>query len=203
MKNTYSLYSIPLTVIKAKVKTQLQSLTHGPLLISEIDLIIKNLLVIAKFMLVDRFTPSQKKEKGPVDNRHPDLKKFLGIIPMEKTIVKKEELNLLDIIKFFKMLENFMLKRAWLYSLENFSLGHLRPNCQAIVDSLPTLLLSVDELEDFMKDSILNFLFSAIVVYRLFKVKAIPDITTISADYTGDSLDLIISKFFNSENITK
>jgi hypothetical protein len=54
-----------------------------------------------------------------------------------------------------------------------------------------------------MKDSILNFLFSAIVVYRLFKVKAIPDITTISADYTGDSLDLIISKFFNSENITK
>lgn len=196
------LFTTTITTYLTKINSILDSMNSMGQIKILLELILNNIMIIAKFMLDERFTPSTPKEKRKGDNMNPDLKKFLGLIPMVKEISpKKEELNLLDVIKFFKILENFMLKREWLSSIKDLRLGQFRIIAEAIIDNLPTLLLSVDELDGYIKELILNCLFSAITIYRQFKVKSIPDTSTISGEYTGSDLNVIIATKFNADKI--
>jgi hypothetical protein len=201
MKNlTFNIYLAPLNILKNNVISKLSNLGMTQT-IELLMLIFNNIINIAKFMLTDRFNPSVPKIKKEPDNRNPDLLKFLGLLPIEKEVKTKNNLDLLHIIKFFKALENFLLKRVLILDLRDLNLGQFQESANLIVDSLTTLLYSVDKLDQDLKDIILNLLFSLICIYRHFKVNVKPDISTITAGYEGEDLEAINNSIFNVEKI--
>lgn len=162
---------------------------------SEMMLLLENIQFgiekMTKFMIEERYTPSKKKTKvkSKRKNINPDVIEFFG-----ETIVKskKPNLNLLDIIKYFKTLENFILKRGdLLYQLEDLKLGQFSTIASEVIANLQTLLLSSIMLDAKSKKLLLDYVFSLIAIYRHFKVKTLPDVSTISGEYEGEPLDQI------------
>lgn len=149
---------------------------------------LENLNKITHFMIQGRFTPKNKNNSSISSNlkKSPAMVKYLD--EGRKKIITPA-VNLLDIIKFYKMLENFTLKRQYLESsLENFEFGKFSEHSSLIYLNLPTLLLSVDKLDASSRKLYLNIIFSAISIYRLFKVKSLPNSDTITKPYSGDDL---------------
>jgi len=164
-------------------------------LTGEIKLLLENiqngLEKMTKFMIEDRFNTPQKKKvvrKKQRKSINPDELEFFGLGPKPKT--KKETLQLLDIIKFFKTLENFILKRSdLLYQLEELQLGQFSTVASEVIANLKTLLLSSVSLDDKNRKLLLDYVFSIVCIYRHFKVKTTPDVSTISGEYEGSPLD--------------
>jgi hypothetical protein len=70
---------------------------------------------------------------------------------------------------------------------------------------LPKLLLAIDSITDKdKKTSMLNLLFSAVIIYRQFKVKTQPSATTMLAAYNGEcDLDKLKEGEFSTPNIER
>jgi len=177
-------------------------------LTGEIKLLLENiqngLEKMTKFMIEDRFDTPQKKKvvrKKQRKSINPDELEFFGLGPKPKT--KKESLQLLDIIKFFKTLENFILKRSdLLYQLEELQLGQFSITASEVIANLKTLLLSSVSLDDKNRKLLLDYVFSLVCIYRHFKVKTTPDVSTISGEYEGSPLDQLECDWFSQEKLS-
>jgi len=115
---------------------------------------------LTRFMLETRFIqlPTRGKKKSRIrDNegnllaaRKPldtDLMRYLGIGKKEK----HTPANPLDIIKFFKGLENYILSKKMNIDFNDLNLGHFESSCRSLVDNLPILLLSIEKLDSSQK----------------------------------------------------
>jgi hypothetical protein len=161
----------------------------------ELNSFVNNLEIMTKYMLEDRFKTVDNKVIKSRNNMSPELNKFLGGLQENK---KTEIINLLDIIKFFKNLELFLLKREVdLITIKDKELGKYLNNCINIIDNLPKLLISIDNIDKEIKNKTLNYIFSVISIYRHFKIKTIPNSETISGKYKGQDLKIIEKDYFS------
>jgi len=186
VQKQYTLYSSLLTILKNNLKLT----DELKLLLEDIQ---NGLEKMTKFMIEDRFNTPQKKKptrKKIKNNIDADVLVLFGEGPKPKS--KKPSLQMLDIIKFFKTLENFIIKRGdLLYEIETLKLGQFSTVASEVIANLQTLLLSSLTLDNNSRKLLLDYLFSLIAIYRHFKVKALPDVSTISGEYEGDPLDQI------------
>jgi hypothetical protein len=159
---------------------------------------------VVSYMLTERFIPSKPKKRQVRRTRKVQTRD-LALFNYE-TIQKKQkpsEINSLDIITAFKLLENFMLRRTYISTLDNLKLGQFKSNISQLFDMLPKLLLAIDGVSDEKaRTSILNILFSSVIIYRQFKVKTKPSATTITAAYNGTrDLDALCADDFSIQKI--
>lgn len=163
---------------------------------------INNILKLSFFMIEGRFEKNRPKErKSNLNKFSPDMIRFLSKDKKIENIQK--ELDLLDIIKFFKVLENFLLKRKYMKEVSDFKLGKFSETSLLIYHSLPKLLLNIDSLKSDERKEYINLIFSAISIYRHFKVKTVPNSETINGKYTGKDLDLVINNDFSPEKLNQ
>jgi hypothetical protein len=157
-----------------------------------------DLSIIAEYMLFSRFQPATKTPKNKaLLNKSSDLISFLNL---KKHDTKQKSPVPLDIIAFFKLLENFIMKRAYKSSIDDLEMGGFKETAVRIVDNLPKLLLDIDSSANVSKKRYLEVIFSAIIVYRQFKVKTVPNLSTITSEYTGDSIaEFLINEFSQDE----
>jgi hypothetical protein len=161
-------------------------------------------------MLDDRFKPVTKKKRtrkrtATRQRISQDLAVFMGDVKKDAGPEPATELNPLDIIKLFKQLEGFILRREYTADVNDFKLGRFTTTSKVLLDSLPKLLLDIDSTEDEkVKGKLLTLIFSASVVYRQFKVKSTPDVTTVKAIYSGNkSIQNLINCEFSNANVDK
>lgn len=153
-------------------------------------------------MLEERFysTPKTRVRKRVRDNDgnpllepiNTDLLRYEG---KEVETIPRPSMDFLHIIKFYKSLETQILTRSNELIVEELKLGQFYSVCSNLIQGLTTLLLSLDRLEPQKKKRILTYVFSAIVIYRQFKVKSIPDLQTLTAPYGGEDLDTLRNIF--------
>nr|UNG44319.1 RNA-dependent RNA polymerase [Fusarium asiaticum mitovirus 8] len=153
---------------------------------------------ITEFMLYSRFQPSVKKNKKNNINLSKDLKSILNI---NEPVI--DELKILDIIKLYKLFETFTLKGKYISEFEDLKLGSHKDISFRLFNNLPKLLLDVNSLEDNIKRVILQLIFSNIVIYRQFKVKAAPKFSSIEAPYIGEPIKDLVSEYFNKNKISE
>jgi hypothetical protein len=117
--------------------------------------------------------------------------------------VKQGNLSLLDVIAFCKLLENYILKRRYMNTIETLEVGQLTSTISTLFDSLPKLLLDIDSVTDFeLKRKLLNVLFSSVIIYRQFKVSTKPSANTMLSAYSGKrDLESLVKQEFNSDSI--
>jgi hypothetical protein len=159
---------------------------------------------MTEYMLHSRFIPSAKKIK-------PELDEATKIIISDKDLVRYFEIQkkvtlplyLPDIIKFYKLLENFMLKRRYIELITEYKLGEFTDSCFEIYNNFSILLLNVIELSPEIRKPLLNYIFSLIRIYRQFSIKSIPNAVTIVEPYSGDPLDKIMETYFSDDTIQK
>lgn len=155
-------------------------------------------------MLYERFIPQTRKLKS-TRNITGELRQLLikqGKIKLEPA---EEQPLLLDIIKFFKLLENFILtKKNRKDEVVTLQLGKFKSIAHVCYDTLPKLLFGVEQSETAIEKSILTLLFSVVTIYRQFKVSAVFDSSTITSEYSGSkTLESILENEFSREKINK
>jgi hypothetical protein len=178
-------------------------------IIERFELFFQHLFSISNFMLDDRFKPTKKQKKTRKRTAHrqrisQDLAVFMGDVKKDAGPERLPDLNLADIIKLFKLLEQYILKREYIMP-ENLELGKFTTTSKVLFQSLPKLLLDIDSITDEkVKGKLLTLIFSAVVVYRQFKVKSIPDVSTVKSVYSGNkTISNLINSEFSSEQIDK
>lgn len=160
---------------------------------------------IAQYMLETRFEPSKPKARKPKSDISPDLRLFL----YDKEQLKKPEQfappKFLDIIKFYKLLENFILsRRDRRKEISDLELGSFSEVTPAIYDSLTKLLFDVKLVDSGDRGNILAIIFSIVCVYRQFQVTPSSTSKTIVAEYSGTrSLEEILNNEFSDYEIDK
>jgi hypothetical protein len=158
---------------------------------------------IIEWMLVTRFLPSKRRPKG-ILNISADFRRLLIKTGVMKTPQKFIAPKPLDVIKYFKLLENLMLtgkdRRDEILLLQ---LGQFIEKALHGYDTLPKLLLEVEQCHDIpTRRKILTEVFSLICIYRQFKVSAIHDSSTITNSYDGErSLESLLKNEFSDESI--
>jgi len=182
-------------------------------LYNDIKAFVDKLVLVTHHMLEGRFNPSKplnskkktKRSKSPISGITSDMAAFLYEGSERNTSIDKitKEFNPLDVISVYKLFENFTLKRVFIVeNLEEYKLGKVYSELKDIFDSLPKLLLGVDNVVDNeLRTKILNLLFSSIIIYRQFKVKTKPAHNTISDIYNGENLDTIKENEFSQNSI--
>jgi len=160
--------------------------------------------IIIEYMLHSRFQPSVKKLKSN-RNISGDLRQLL--IKQGKIVEKhtEEQINLLDIIKYFKLLENFILtKKNRRNDVNELNLSRFKTIALDCYDTLPKLLFEVKLSGSVIEKLSLTLLFSIITVYRQFKVSAVFDSSTITNEYSGTrSIEDVLNDEFSHQNIYK
>jgi hypothetical protein len=173
---------------------------------------INKLEILTEYMLVGKSLKAKPKKVVKVakgnEKLSTEMKLYLGIIPLtnldrKDPKISVKNLNLNDVVKFYKTLEQFMLRKVYINKVEELNLGKFIDTSIVISDSLPKLMISIDEMAQVEKQKYLNCLFSSIRIYRLFKTKVEPDSITITKPYSGTNLDLIISESFSYDKISE
>jgi hypothetical protein len=167
----------------------------------ELSEFLSTLHPIVAYMLDDRFKPekAKKKRKAPLKRR--PLSQDMAVFLYGDEGIKKGKIPLtspLDIVKLFKVLENFILSRKYMADIEDFSLGQFKDQSVVLVNSLPKLLLGVDSITDLKtKERLLSLIFSSVIIYRQFRVKSTPDVSTVTAVYSGQKTiaDLLAKEY--------
>jgi hypothetical protein len=144
---------------------------------------------------------SKPKKKGKKIDKSIDLRLYLG----EEIAVKKvnKVVNHLDVIKLFKNLEGYILRENYSDNITNLELGDFISNGFRLYDNLPKLLVSIYRLDRYKQKRLLTLLFSSIRIYRNFKTKTSPKISTITQPYNGSDINEIISNEFSSSEISE
>lgn len=157
-----------------------------------------DILPLVEYMLFGRFQnplPTKTKSTKVVKPMSPELRYILadGVVPEVPQLV-----NVLDMIKFFKMLENYILSRVWMLDIKELELGKYSEQCANVMNSLSILLKSVHSLELSHRARYLNIIFSIISIYRLFKCKTTADLSTVISEYTGTAdLKDVATRYFS------
>lgn len=182
-RNMYALYTLLLDIFRKKMGLDQN-------LMNLLDDTRNGLDTITKFMLEDRYVGGKKKvrkTKKIKRNINPDL--IVLLHGEKKKKEKAPKLVFLDIIKYFKLLENFTLKRGdLLYRIEDLQLGHFQSTAFEVFDNLQRLLLSISELDNRGKKMALDYIFSTICIYRHFSVKTVPNTSTVTDEYCGENI---------------
>lgn len=165
---------------------------------------ISKLNIIIEYMLYTRFLPSKKKLKS-TRNITGDLRQLLIKQGKIKETPAEEQPVLLDIIKYFKLLENFILtkidRRNEVLALKLTKFNAIALECY---DTLPKLLFEVRHSDTAIAKLLLTLLFSVIVSYRQFKVTAVFDASTITNEYSGTrTVQDILMNEFSHERVNK
>jgi hypothetical protein len=168
-------------------------LVHLSVLFYELRDFKEDLELLTYHMLEARFKPqeSTKPKADPLELKGKRPKqKSVALLAYEGKLtpkVKQRPLSPTDIAKFFKGLEVFLLRRQWIFIIEELELGNFFEAAKRIIDRLPKLLLVIEKLPAHIRKPVLDFLFSIIVIYRQFKLKSHPDLETITREYDGDT----------------
>ncbi|AGT55877.1 RNA-dependent RNA polymerase [Ophiostoma mitovirus 7] len=171
--------------------TQLNYITNNKYKVS--DNLLNNFFVelnyLTIYMLEDRFKKTEGKKKSSDNNINlsADLSKFLNVDKSSKADNKKQlEINLNDVIKFYKSLEQIVINPNFSSDIEDFSLGKFKNNAEVLHANLPILLLDIRKIENREEKELLqNILWSIISIYRQFKVKTKANLNTITDGYSG------------------
>lgn len=165
--------------------------------------------IITKYMLEDRFKSATKrgaeqdplrlKDKSTKKHYSVDMLAYLDMLPEPKE--KEVPINILDVLKFYKTLEVFILKRQWVASIDELELGSLTKHAKAVTSILPKIFLVANCLPLQVKKLFLNYIFSSVVIYRQFKVKSTPEIDSIVGPYTGSPIDTLLTSEFSKIQI--
>jgi hypothetical protein len=171
---------------------------------------IDDLDVITKFMLVERFIqlPSvSRKSKTPRRDEDgnllpsekqmdTDLIRYLGIKKKNKHIPADP----LSIVKFYKGLENYVISGTNSIDLSVLNLGHFTQLGGKLVDSLSILFKSIESFPLNERKWALTLLFSAIAIYRQFRVKTKPELKSLIDEYNGQA-DSALEEHFSKERM--
>lgn len=175
-----SLCDVALTEVSASIPNEIKH---------ELSEFLSTLHPIVAYMLDDRFKPVKVKKKRKTSVKRQPLSRDMAIFLHGDEGIKKGRIPLtspLDIVKLFKILENFILSRKFMADVEDLSLGQFKDQSVVLVNSLPKLLLGVDSMTDLKtKERLLSLIFSSVIIYRQFRVKSSPDTTTVTAIYSG------------------
>lgn len=196
--NLFQLYAVTVNSYKMTVFSDISDES----LKNDIESFLKDLFEIAEYMLFTKSAIAKPKvKKGKKIDMSIDLRLYLGEeIPVKKRNLK---LNVLDIIKLFKILEGFILRNKYSDQLTHLELGDFVHNAFRLYDSLPKLLVSIYNLDRNKQKRLLTLIFSSIRIYRNFKTKATPKISTITNPYNGKDLSEIMDNEFSSSEIHK
>jgi hypothetical protein len=153
-------------------------------------------------MLYTRFKPSVKKIKS-TRNISGDLRQLLIKQGKIKLTPAEEQINLLEIIKYFKLLENFILTRKnRVNEVNDLNLSRFKSIALECYDTLPKLLFEVEQSGSVIEKLSLTLLFSIIIVYRQFKVSAVFDSSTMTNEYSGTrTISDVLNSEFSHQNI--
>jgi len=157
---------------------------------------------IIEYMLYTRFQPSVKKIKS-TRNISGDLRQLLIKQGKIKLTPAEEQINLLEIIKYFKLLENFILTRKnRVNEVNDLNLSRFKSIALECYDTLPKLLFEVEQSGSVIEKLSLTLLFSIIIVYRQFKVSAVFDSSTMTNEYSGTrTISDVLNSEFSHQNI--
>lgn len=161
---------------------------------------------ITYYMIEGRFitgTKKIKKESSGLTNS-PELNKMLTMMKIVKGAKKKgTPLNLLDVIKAYKILEQQLYHRGERTSnFNDLQLGHYDDCLVKASDSITTLFICIQSMTNAEKRATLSLAHSCICIYRQFNVKARPDAKTITDPYNGTlPLEEVILTYFTDKKI--
>nr|UNG44318.1 RNA-dependent RNA polymerase [Fusarium asiaticum mitovirus 7] len=186
--NLFKLYKTFIEILKINLECK----TKNKIVLQRTINFTENLNKLSEYMLYSRFLPQQKKIK-----KNKSMSKDLKFVLDIKEEIN-DEVNPKMVLKFFKLLENFLLKRKFLDDINEINLGKFDNIRVLIINNLPKLLLDINSLDSEEKKLFLEYLFSSINIYRQFKIKADAKFDTISAPYSGKCLKSVIEEHFNS-----
>lgn len=197
--NFFLLYQIP----TQKLFLQFKEVCKDNQTIERMDLWLTTLETIVSWMLKERFLP---EPKGPKKQKKMESKKGINQDLLKWKTTKEKKVKIvrpspLLVTKTMKVFENFILKRKWIQTVEDKGLTFLNPSFSTLVDNLPTLLESVERLDEEGRRIGINLIFSSVCIYRLFKVKTIPDSSTIVGEYDGIPLSGVLDNEFSLESV--
>lgn len=156
-----------------------------------------SLRVLTEYMIVKRFVPSKKKDKKKY-KYSADSIRILNLRSEKPPIFPDAR----EVISFYKLLENFLLHRKYSKPFSEIRMECFSHTSLLIFNNLPKLLLSIEELDVDMRSKLLDFLFSSVSIYRQFKIKSKPDLSTVTNSYDGkQSLDVVLSEHFSPEKV--
>lgn len=157
---------------------------------------------IIYYMLDERFIPSKKKIKNSKAISG-DLRQLLIKQGKIKPTDKIEYPVLIDVIKYFKLIENYILTRKDRSTeLSTLRMGKFSAISNDCYDMLPKLLLAVEQSSCSNRKHILALMFSVACVYRQFSVTAVFDSSTITNEYSGTkSITNIMLDEFSHANV--
>jgi len=197
--NLFELYAITINSYKLTVFSDISD----DKIKEDMESFLSDIFVFAEYMLFSKSLQAKPKvKKGKkIDHKSVDLHLYLGeAVPVKKSI-KKIELQ--DVIKLFKNLEGYILRESYSNDVISLELGDFVENGFRLYDNLPKLLVSIYNLDRNKQKRMLTLLFSSIRIYRNFKTKASPKISTITDPYKGEDLDKILDNEFSSSEISK
>jgi len=202
----YSLYS---HVTESFLGSLLNDRNLDPEVIDYLLLLKENLEILTKFMLEDRFKslpPRKPKNKLALPTKRStsrdsvDMMYYKGSLPVK---ARPAELKHIDIINFYKALETFMMRRVYIYELEDLKLGQFSRTAKLVFNILPKLLLVIRSKANPDSKFALDFIFSIVSIYRQFKLNVKPDTDSITDEYCGSSLEGLLRKEFSEKLIGK
>jgi hypothetical protein len=172
-----------------------------------LNIFIKDILTISKYMFVLRYESAGPREKRKMDTliRSSDLLKFDYLeAPLVESDTKKRIVPM-DFIAAFKALEQFLYHEKFVNDDLDFELGSYSENYQNIIRTLPTLLLESKSISEVrMKQDVLSLIHSLICIYRQFSSKSVPNIETITMPFNGNmKLSDCQFTYFSDEQIDK
>jgi hypothetical protein len=203
--NLYQIYNI--AVLSARTAVT-ESMSNNILLLEQLQLVETSLFPIVEYMLHGKSRPAKKKKikksKISLKGYSTDMLIYMGVITDKKSEAVKKNSSLIDhndIIKLFKVFEQFILRKKFIINLEELKLGKFAENAVIIHSNLPKLLVSALNLDIKSKELLYNYVFSIFRIYRQFKTTAQPDPKTIISPYSGDPFALIEADDFSEEKI--
>jgi hypothetical protein len=160
------------------------------------------------YMLEGRFNVVKKTKIKNVNSSpsNPDLQKLLKKSNLAVDKKKGQNVDPLDMIKAFKVLEQQLYHNGEV-DKSVFAELKLGPFTNCLVkasDSIPRLLLCIPSMDAVSARAALSILHTSICIYRQFKVKAKPNASTITDLYNGTlPINKVIEQYFNDENIDR
>jgi hypothetical protein len=200
--NKYTIYETLLNAALAELKNS--DLQHSSA-VNNLETFVQLILQISKYMLEDRFIPSKPARKA---RRRRSINKSRDLILFEHGEIqakpKASNIEPLHMIAALKCMENFLLRRKWLKSTNEFNIGRFDAILVQLFNILPKLILEIDSITDVaFKTKMLNLLFSSIIIYRQFKVKTQPSADTMHSPYNGsEPLSSLKTGDFSVKEIT-
>jgi hypothetical protein len=174
-----------------------------------ISTFLSNLDPLTYYMLEGRFIKSTKKIKSQAKDlpSSPVLDKLFEQLEYTKATKKKgQTINLLDVIKGYKILEQQLYHNgnADVDSIDELDIGDYKNCLVKASDSITTLFICIRNTPGVQARAMLSIMHTGVCIYRQFSVKAKTNSSTITGRYSGSmSIEEAVSIYFTDENIDR